>query len=130
MRVGMVSISDCVSASVTAGAIYMEAMKVLLHHSVDSLIVAFARTPLFKNEFRSFYINDIGRLGQSSVFRELGEEGRNDFFEEVYKRFLARTALYFAEYHNILFLQSIWCGGWHRLPPPYQAPSSGKPLSR
>ena len=97
MRVGMVSISNCVSASVTAGAIYTEAMKVLLHHSVDSLIVAFARTPLFKNEFRSFYINDIGRLGQSSVFRELGEEGRNDFFEEVYKRFLARTRLYFAK---------------------------------
>lgn len=97
MKAGMVSISDCVSASVTAGTIYTEAMKVLMHHSVDSLIVAFARTPLFKNEFRGFYVNDIGRLGQSSIFRELGEDGRNDFFEEVYKRFLARTRLYFAK---------------------------------
>lgn len=102
MKSGIVSISDCVSASITASVIYMEAMKVLMRHSVDSLIVAFARTPLFKSEFRSFYVKDIGRLGQSSVFRELGEDGRNDFFEEVYKRFLTRTSLYFAKGYDAI----------------------------
>lgn len=92
-----ISIAEGVSASVTAVAVYTEAMKVLLHHSVDSLIVAFARTPLFKHEFRGFYVSDIGRLGQSSVFRELGEDDKNDFFEEVYRKFLARATLYFAK---------------------------------